>query len=74
LLKLIRVKGRLDPFSVQNKLIERMDSNLDIFTKIMDDKTFGNVVKEWMLYKVYHRLNEILPGVKDNQVHTILHT
>ena len=58
----------------QNKLIERMDSNLDIFTKIMDDKTFGDVVKEWMLYKVYHRLNEISPGVKETQVHTILHT
>ncbi|RLC26771.1 MAG: type I restriction endonuclease subunit R, partial [Deltaproteobacteria bacterium] len=43
----------------QNKLIERMDSNLDIFTKIMDDTTFGDVVKEWMLYKVYNRLNEI---------------
>lgn len=43
----------------QNKLIERMDSNLDIFTKIMDDKTFGNIVKEWMLYKVYNRLNEM---------------
>jgi type I restriction enzyme, R subunit len=40
-------------------LIERMDSNLDIFTKIMDDKTFGDVVKEWMLYKVYNRLNEM---------------
>ena len=43
----------------QNKLIERMDSNLDIFTKIMDDTTFGDVVKEWMLYKVYNRLNEM---------------
>ena len=42
-----------------NKLIERMDSNQDIFTKIMDDKTFGGVVKEWMLYKVYNRFNEM---------------
>jgi type I restriction enzyme R subunit len=42
-----------------NKLIERMDSNQDIFTKIMDDKTFGDVVKEWMLFKVYNRLNEM---------------
>ena len=40
-----------------NKLIERMDSNQDIFTKIMDDKSFGDVVKEWMLLKVYNRLN-----------------
>ena len=43
-----------------NKLIERMDTNQDIFTKIMDDKSFGDVVKEWMLYKVYNRLNEML--------------
>ena len=42
-----------------NKLIERMDSNQDIFTKIMDDKSFGDVVKEWMLLKVYNRLNVI---------------
>jgi len=42
-----------------NKLIERMDSNQDIFTKIMDDKSFGDVVKEWMLYKVYNRFNEM---------------
>ncbi|MBC8391423.1 MAG: type I restriction endonuclease subunit R, partial [Deltaproteobacteria bacterium] len=42
-----------------DKLIERMDNNQDIFTKIMDDKPFGDVVKEWMLYKVYNRLNEM---------------
>ncbi len=36
-----------------------MDSNQDIFTKIMDDKSFGDVVKEWMLLKVYNRLNVI---------------
>jgi len=36
-----------------------MDNNQDIFTKIMDDKPFGDVVKEWMLLKVYNRLNEM---------------
>jgi hypothetical protein len=36
-----------------------MDSNMDIFTKIMDDTSFGDVVKEWMLYKVYNRFNEV---------------
>lgn len=41
-----------------DKLIERMDNNQDIFTKIMDDKPFGDVVKQWMLLKVYNRLNE----------------
>jgi len=41
-----------------NTLIERMDINQEIFTKIMDDKSFGAVVKDWMLKKVYDRLNE----------------
>ncbi len=40
------------------KLIERMDMNQEIFAKIMDDKSFGDVVKEWMLKKVYQRLKE----------------
>lgn len=37
------------------KLIERMDLNQDIFTKIIDDKEFGNAVKDWLLGKVYYR-------------------
>lgn len=40
------------------KLIERMDTNQEIFAKIMDDKAFGDVVKDWMLKKVYQRLTE----------------
>ncbi|MHC5596660.1 MAG: type I restriction endonuclease subunit R [Nostoc sp.] len=40
------------------KLIERMDLNQDIFTKIIDFKDFGEVVKEWMLRKVYTRLTQ----------------
>ena len=38
-------------------LIGRMDLNQDIFTKILDDKEFGETVQEWMLKKVYQRLN-----------------
>jgi type I restriction enzyme R subunit len=37
-------------------LIERMDNNQDIFTKIIDDLEFGDAVKDWMLKKVYNRL------------------
>ncbi|HBB35657.1 MAG TPA: restriction endonuclease subunit R [Cyanobacteria bacterium UBA8803] len=37
-------------------LIERMEDNQDIFTKIIDDQEFGKAVKEWMLRKVYDRL------------------
>ena len=40
------------------KLVERMDQNQDIFNKIMDDKTFASVVKDYLLKKVYKRLNE----------------
>jgi type I restriction enzyme R subunit len=39
------------------KLIDRMDQNQEIFTKILDDKEFGEVVKGWMLKKVYERIN-----------------
>ena len=38
-----------------NKLIERMEQNEDIFSKINDDKDFGSVVKDYMLNKVYNR-------------------
>lgn len=40
-----------------DKLIARMEQNQDIFTKMMDDKEFGDVVKGYMLKKVYQRLN-----------------
>ncbi len=41
-----------------NKLIERMDQNQDIFDKIIENKSFGNLVKELMLKKVYDKINE----------------
>jgi len=40
------------------KLVERMDQNQDIFNKIMDDKAFAAVVKEYLLKRVYKRLSE----------------
>lgn len=39
------------------KLIDRMEQNQDIFAKIMGEKDFGDLVKEWMLKKVYKRIN-----------------
>jgi type I restriction enzyme R subunit len=42
-----------------SKLIERMDQNQEIFEKIVEDKAFGGLVREWMLKKVYSRLQEI---------------
>jgi len=44
-----------------SKLIERMDQNQEIFEKIVEDKAFGGLVREWMLKKVYARLQEPLP-------------
>ena len=41
-----------------NKLIERMDANQEIFGRIMDDEEFGSLVSDWMLKKVYSRMNE----------------
>ncbi|MGR3218206.1 MAG: type I restriction endonuclease subunit R [Candidatus Anammoxibacter sp.] len=41
-----------------SKLVERMDQNQEIFEKILEDKAFGGLVKEWMLKKVYAKLNE----------------
>lgn len=39
------------------KLIGRMDQNKDIFEKILEDKVFGDLVKEFMMKKVYKRMN-----------------
>ncbi|MCK5231819.1 MAG: hypothetical protein KAR13_16225, partial [Desulfobulbaceae bacterium] len=40
-----------------SKLIDRMDQNQDIFEKILEDKAFGSLVREWMMKKVYAKLN-----------------
>ena len=42
-----------------SKLIERMDQNQEIFEKIVEDKAFGGLVRDWMLKKVYARLQEV---------------
>ena len=44
--------------SYLDKWIGRMEQNQDIFSKIMDDKDFGALVKDYMLKKVYERLNK----------------
>jgi len=41
-----------------NKLIERMEQNQDIFDKIIENKSFGNLVKEVMMKRVYVKINE----------------
>ena len=41
-----------------DKLIERMDQNQEIFEKILENQSFGGLVKELMMKKVYAKLNE----------------
>lgn len=40
------------------KLIGRMDQNQDIFEKILEDKMFGDLVKELMMKKIHRKINE----------------
>lgn len=49
------------PFSdiYENKLIDRMEQNQEIFSKLMNDADFGQFVKMWMLKSVYEKLNSL---------------
>ncbi len=41
-----------------DKLIGRMEQNQDIFAKMMDDNEFGELVKKYMLRKVYEKFTK----------------
>ena len=41
-----------------DKLIGRMDQNQDIFEKILEDPSFGGLVKDMIMKSVYIKLNE----------------
>lgn len=43
-----------------DKAISRMEQNQDIFSKMMDDKEFGSIVRNYMLKKVYDRFNQAI--------------
>ena len=55
--------NRLDTFKYAfeevfiDKLIDRMDQNQGIFEKIIEDQSFGRLVKELMMKKVFDQLN-----------------
>ena len=40
-----------------DKFINRMDQNQDIFARMMDDQDFNGLVMDYLLKKVYNRLN-----------------
>lgn len=42
-----------------DKLIGRIDQNQEIFEKILEDKLFGDLVKDLMMKKIYKKLNEV---------------
>lgn len=41
-----------------DKLFGRMEQNQEIFERILSDQAFGELVKEWMLNRVYKNLRE----------------
>ncbi|HXD34037.1 MAG TPA: hypothetical protein VN643_23165 [Pyrinomonadaceae bacterium] len=41
-----------------DKLIERMDSNQEIFVKIMENTDFKDDVKDWLIQRIYRRFND----------------
>ncbi len=41
-----------------DKLVGRVEQNQEIYEKIMEDKAFGDLVKELMMKKIYKALNE----------------
>jgi len=41
-----------------DSLIGRMDQNQEIFEKILEDKVFGDFVKQLMMEKIYRRMNK----------------
>lgn len=62
-LKLQAKANKLDTFKYAfddkfiEKLISRMDQNQEIFEKILEDKAFGSLVKEFIMKKIYNQLN-----------------
>lgn len=63
-LKLQAKANKLDTFKYAfddkfiEKLIGRMDQNQEIFEKILEDKTFGGLVKEFIMKRIYNQLNK----------------
>jgi type I restriction enzyme R subunit len=43
-----------------NILIDRMGQNQDIFTKMMDNKDFGSLVKDMLMKKTYNKLRGVV--------------
>lgn len=48
----------MDAFN--NKIIDRMDQNTNIFKRLMDGGDFGKLVSNVILNEVYQRLNDSL--------------
>lgn len=64
-LKLQAKANKLDTFKYAfddkfiEKLIGRMDQNQEIFEKILEDKAFGSLVKEFIMKRIYNQLNKL---------------
>ncbi len=64
ILRLQAKANKLDTFKFAfddkfiEKLIGRMDQNQEIFEKILEDKAFGSLVKEFIMKRIYNQLNK----------------
>jgi type I restriction enzyme R subunit len=41
-----------------DRLVARMDQNQEIFEKILEDKEFGDLVKDFYMHRIYRKMNE----------------
>ena len=46
------------------EVTEENPDGQEIFEKILEDKAFGGLVREWMMKKVYSKLNEDVTNFK----------
>jgi len=42
----------------ETKLLDRMDQNREIYERVFGDREFGDIVKDWMLQKVFNAFNK----------------
>ena len=48
--------------ALEDKFIDRMDQNQEIFTRYMNDKDFQQLVSEWLRKQVYDQVRAQEPG------------
>ena len=49
---------RLQKIAATDIPLDRMEQNREIFERMFDDREFGDIVKDWMLQKVFNTFNK----------------